>query len=175
MWADSTALPGEASAFPRPLGILSCTSLTGRECQCHQVVRRLIELCTQVDWNFFSQQFGMLEPGTGRTSIIPEIWGCVNHNQHSAEIRISLKGFLPSAVSNQSGVGFAHTRRRKPQTPVRMLPRAGVPNANPLPGTRAPAPSTPAHHSLRLGQELTHRRRVLRQGAGDGHGQKDES
>lgn len=61
----------------------------------------------------------MLEPGTGRTSIIPEIWGCVNHNQHSAEIRISIKGFLPSAVSNQSGVGFAHTRRRKPQTPVR--------------------------------------------------------
>lgn len=117
VWADPTALPGEASAFPRALRILSCTSSTGRECQCHQAVRRLIELCTQVDWNFFSQQFRMREPGTGRTSVIPEIWGCVNHNQHSAEIRISLKGFLLSAVLNQFRLRFAQTPAQETTDP----------------------------------------------------------
>ena len=143
---------GDASAFPCALRIHSCnffsSSSRSREYQSHQAVPRLTELCTQVDWNFFSQQFRMHKPGTGRTSAIPEILGCVNHNHHSAEIRISLKGFLVPAVPNQARVAFTHPARWKPRTPVTMLPQPGVLRSRPPCHARTcapPAPSARAH------------------------------
>lgn len=61
----------------------------------------------------------MREPGTGRTSVMPEIWRGVNHKHHFAEIRISLKGFLVTSVLNQFGMGFTHTPEQETKDPCK--------------------------------------------------------
>lgn len=104
--AAPTALTGDALAFPRDLRRLGCnfsfsTSSPGRECQSHQAVRRLTELCTQVYWHFFSYQVRMREPGTDRTSAITQIGG-VQITTRIVQIRISQKAFLVPACTEST-------------------------------------------------------------------------